>query len=37
MDFLVNYYIYQEIELTKDLDSEEIEENLDLRNDETQM
>ena len=37
MDFLVNDYIYQEIEISKDLDSEEIEENLDIRNDETQM
>ena len=37
MDFLVNDYIYQEIEISKDLDSEEIKENLYLRKDETQM
>ena len=37
MDFLFNDFIFQESEMNKILNCEEMEENLEVRNDETQM
>ena len=37
MNFLFNDFIFQEIEMNKILNCEEMEEDFDLQNDETQM